>query len=595
MRARGRTLDRLAHGEEAADLRGRERVARLHRGLAGHHVDDLVERGLEGHERTVLDGLLEEVAHERARVGVARMKQCRHGLDGDRARPERARLDAKPREQRRDLAEDLDLARAPLEHDGNEEALRLERPAVHPLEERREHRALVQRVLVDDDDAVGVFGHHEAVEELDVRELARENRLVGRAIRLWFREAGRQRCERAEVDASPCVLVTALRCESAAEERRARARIRLGGRAQRIGHKARHKVRRTQRALDRLAHGRVDGRLRSEAHLALRGVDIHIDLARVELEDERHRRRARGVDKPAVRLAHGVQHRAVHDRAAVQVDADRARRWTRDAGLAGEAAHDEAAELWEALLELEELGRELGAEDIERALRGFGGRREVEQPPAVRPQFERHRRMRERQRLDRLGDARRLGRVRLQELAPRGHIEEERTHLDHGARARGRRPHGADRAAFDLDLGAARRAAQTRLHPEARDARNRGKRLAAETEGVDRREIVARRHLARRVRGDRERELGLGDSPAIVGDAHEFGAAALDLDQDRARAGVDRVLDEFLHHARGAFDDLAGGDLVHEFGWQDADRHVTNPTQRGSDSGARDRMRAARA
>jgi hypothetical protein len=150
-----------------------------------------------------------------------------------------------------------------------------------------------------------------------------------------------------------------------------------------------------------------------------------------------------------------VEHGAVHDRTAVEVDADRARRWPRDRGLSRESAHDKAADLGVPLLELEQFRLEFSAEDIERALGGLGGRREVEQAPSVRAQLERNRGVRERERLDHIGHASRLGRVRLEELPPRRHVEEERPHLDRRAGPRGRRTRAAQCAALDLDLRAA--------------------------------------------------------------------------------------------------------------------------------------------
>ena len=36
----------------------------------------------------------------------------------------------------------------------------------------------------------------------------------------------------------------------------------------------------------------------------------------------------------------------------------------------------------------------------------------------------------------------------------------------------------------------------------------------------------------------------------------------LDRDRDTSRAGVDRILDQLLHHRCGAFDDLSGGNLI---------------------------------
>jgi len=292
-----------------------------------------------------------------------------------------------------------------------------------------------------------------------------------------------------------------------------------------------------------------------------------------ELEDERDRRSTCGIDQAAVRLAHRVQHRAVGDGPAVEVDADGARRGPRDRGTTGKSAHHEPTELGVALLELEQLGLEFLAQHIERALGWLVGGREVEQLAAVRAQFERHVGMGQRDRLDRLGHARRLGCIALEELAPRGHIAEERAHLDHGAGARGRRARALERAGLDLDLGTRIAPARARDHAKAGYARDRCQRLAAEAEGVDRREILAGGDLARGVRRHRKGKLLGGYARSIVGHAHEVGAAALDLNEDAPRAGVDRILDEFLDHARWSLDDLARGDLVDELGGQHADGH----------------------
>src|SRR6185312_11442746 len=44
-------------------------------------------------------------------------------------------------------------------------------------------------------------------------------------------------------------------------------------------------------------------------------------------------------------------------------------------------------------------------------------------------------------------------------------------------------------------------------------------------------------------------------------------------DVDAARAGVDGVFDQFLDHARGTFDHLAGGDAVDDLFGELADGH----------------------
>ena len=103
-----------------------------------------------------------------------------------------------------------------------------------------------------------------------------------------------------------------------------------------------------------------------------------------------------------------------------------------------------------------------------------------------------------------------------------------------------------------------------------RDARQR---FAAKAHRNERFEIVERRDLARRVPRQRERQLVARDAGAVVRHADQAGAAAFDVDGDRARAGVERVLDELFDDGRGALDDLAGRDLVDELRGQDANRH----------------------
>ena len=66
---------------------------------------------------------------------------------------------------------------------------------------------------------------------------------------------------------------------------------------------------------------------------------------------------------------------------------------------------------------------------------------------------------------------------------------------------------------------------------------------------------------------DREHQFAGGNARAVVDHADERQAAAGGGDLDARCAGVERVLDQFLHHARRTLDDLAGGDLVdHRFG-----------------------------
>jgi hypothetical protein len=61
-----------------------------------------------------------------------------------------------------------------------------------------------------------------------------------------------------------------------------------------------------------------------------------------------------------------------------------------------------------------------------------------------------------------------------------------------------------------------------------------------------------------------ERQLLRWNADAVVRNADQARAAALDSDCDRARPGIERVLDELFDDGRRPLDDLAGRDLVDE-------------------------------
>ncbi len=106
-----------------------------------------------------------------------------------------------------------------------------------------------------------------------------------------------------------------------------------------------------------------------------------------------------------------------------------------------------------------------------------------------------------------------------------------------------------------------RLAGMARGDGEPRHRADRGQRLAAKPERADAQQVVAV-ELGGGVALDRQRQIGAGHAAAVVGDADQPPAAAVGEDLDPARAGVDRVLDQLLDHARRPLDHLAGGDAV---------------------------------
>ena len=90
---------------------------------------------------------------------------------------------------------------------------------------------------------------------------------------------------------------------------------------------------------------------------------------------------------------------------------------------------------------------------------------------------------------------------------------------------------------------------------------------------------------------DREREVRARHPGAVVGDADEPPPAAVGHDLDAPRAGIERVLDQFLHDARRALDHLAGGDAVDDGFGELADGHrATSPRCASREFSTRIRM-----
>ena len=73
---------------------------------------------------------------------------------------------------------------------------------------------------------------------------------------------------------------------------------------------------------------------------------------------------------------------------------------------------------------------------------------------------------------------------------------------------------------------------------------------------------------------DRKRQVRSRHAFAVIGDADKPPAAAVGEYVDAAGAGIERVLDQLLDHARRALDHLAGGDAVDDRLGQLADGHA---------------------
>ena len=122
----------------------------------------------------------------------------------------------------------------------------------------------------------------------------------------------------------------------------------------------------------------------------------------------------------------------------------------------------------------------------------------------------------------------------------------------------------------------------------ARDRGDRRDRFAAKAEGAEVIQIVERDDLRGRMPLERHQRAFAAHAVAVVDDRDPIQAAAFDFDADRARTGIERVLDELFDHDAGRSNDLAGGDLIAQLRGQEANGrqcHQLSPSLEGGIEG----------
>ncbi len=201
---------------------------------------------------------------------------------------------------------------------------------------------------------------------------------------------------------------------------------------------------------------------------------------------------------------------------------------------------------------------------------------------------EAHLRFRHRQARHHLRDGAGLGAVGLEELEARRRRGEQVAHLDARAGRLGVRAQRPPQSGVDGEHVTPRRPARAAGDGERRDRRDRGQRLAAEAQRMDRLEVAVRK-LGGGVALDAEREVGGIHAHAVVDDADQTATAGLDRHVDARGAGVERVLDQLLHGGRRPLDNLASGDTVDQDGVEALDRHDYPKTSNGIVDAARRR------
>ena len=172
---------------------------------------------------------------------------------------------------------------------------------------------------------------------------------------------------------------------------------------------------------------------------------------------------------------------------------------------------------------------------------------------------------------------RRSGRTRSprsQELAPRRRVEEELAHFDRGAAARA--PPAAARRlrAFEPRSRCVRRVARRGCDRQARHRGDRGQRLAAKAHAsrrASRSSSVAILLVAWRASASGSSSRAMPRA-VVARRCMRLMPPAARSHVDLAGAGVERVLEQLLHHRGRPLDHLAGGDLADQELGQVADR-----------------------
>ena len=165
-----------------------------------------------------------------------------------------------------------------------------------------------------------------------------------------------------------------------------------------------------------------------------------------------------------------------------------------------------------------------------------------------------------------------LGAGGAQELAAGRNVEEEIAHLHRRAELRRGGLDGRDHPPVDPHPRPTRGVPWPTRELDSRHRGDARQRLPAKPHARDAIQIVERCDLAGRMARERESELAGGNTESVVAHPDQTGSSRFELDVNRRRIRIERVLDELLDHRRGALHDLPGRDLVRQHPGQGPDR-----------------------
>lgn len=125
--------------------------------------------------------------------------------------------------------------------------------------------------------------------------------------------------------------------------------------------------------------------------------------------------------------------------------------------------------------------------------------------------------------------------------------------------------------AVNADLRSQLAVRRARAQLDLRDRRDRGQRLAAESERMEPVEIVGRADLGRRVPLESEPRVGVAHAATVIDDLNQALSSVAIVDRHDRAAGVDGILHQLLDDRSGTAHHLARGDLVGDLVGQHSD------------------------
>ena len=318
---------------------------------------------------------------------------------------------------------------------------------------------------------------------------------------------------------------------------------------------------------------------------------VHVDQGGLHVQKNHDQRKASAGQAPAVGLGSGMQQRAILDPAPVDERLHLAsiremrRRRSR-------IARD--GELGLRVRDRQETARQGAAVQVVQDAPDVALPMGAKEKPVIVAVLETDGRMRQGVPLHQTADAARLGRSRFQKALPHRGVGEQTLDLDGGAR----RPAGGgalhDRAALQPETAALRGGRRPGNDGDAADRADAEQGLAPETEGGNGIQLAGFLQFAGGVPLKGQGQTVRRNARAVVFDLDELQAALHQTRLDRPRAGINAVLDQFLHRVDGAFDHFAGGNLGHDVGGEQLDVHTARNGTGGRALAIRTRASATR-